>query len=271
MASERPPAQSGSFYPSDPQELSGRIGDLLSRTHTMLEPSVSPDLVRAVIVPHGPLDRSGPVAASAYGLLRERTLPPEKVVIAGPLHTFTEYGVVLPTSPAFRIPTGTHPVDRKTIQKLAFYSETLFSDEAHAFEHAIELQLPFLQELWGQVPIVPLGFSDVSSDVLSHIFQTLLGDPGTLLILTSDFSQQYSYAQARQIDGENFGRILAGMPVESLNACGALGINSLCKVARSTRLACRLLDDRNSGDIAGSKIQVSGYGAFVFMSGGPHP
>jgi AmmeMemoRadiSam system protein B len=185
------------------------------------------------------------------------------VVIAAPLHYFPEYGIVLPTASSFQIPTGPLPVDRKSIQKLAFHADTLFSEEAHAYEHSIETQLPFLREIWGGIPIVPLGFADISTDVLSRILDSFLSDPETLLLMTSDFSHYFDYDRAKAIDNQTFDQILTGHPIDILHSCGAIGINALGKLARSHSLSFHLLDARNSGDITGSKSQVTGYGAFA--------
>jgi hypothetical protein len=265
MNSERPAALSGSFYPKDPESLSCLVGTLLQDSERSVPLPFHPDFIRALIVPHGEYRRSGPVAASAYRALAGRSTPPEKVVIAAPLHYFPESGVILPTAGAYRVPTGLLPVDRKTIRKLAFCSETVFSEEAHAYEHSIETQLPFIQEIWGNIPIVPIGFSDISTDVLAHIFDSFLSDPATLLLVTSDFSDYFSYDQAKKIDTVTFERILKGQPVEILHSCGALGINALLKVVSKRQFSIELLDARNSGDITGEKGQVTGYATFALF------
>lgn len=264
MNSVRHASHEGSFYPKDPDSLSSAVQALIEDADPK-DVALSPDSIRALILPHGEYRRSGPVAASAYRLLARRSRPPERVVIAAPLHYYPEYGVVLPTATGYRVPTGLLPVDRKAVQKLAFYAETLFSEEAHAYEHSIEVHAPFLLGIWGSIPIVPLGFSDISTEVLAHIFDSFLSEPDTLLLVSSDFSDFLSYDQSKKIDAESFDKILHGRPVEILHSCGAIGINALLKAASRHRFEFRLLDARNSGDITGEKKQVTGYASFAVI------
>lgn len=265
MPPERAAAHTGIFDPGNPASSGDRVRSLFSGKGEEPSSPFPPDSIRAVLVPHGDPDQSGEVAASAYRLLGRRSRPPDRVILLGPLHSHTGYGIILPTASSFGIGTGSLPVDRKTIRELAFIPETVFSGEALADEHSLETQLPFLSGIWGKIPIVPMGCSDVSTDVLARILDRFLADPGTLLVLTSDFSHSLSYDQARKVDEESFANILRGRPVEEMRACCALGINALLRTATARGLSFHLLDSRNSGDMTGKLDQVTGYGAFALV------
>ncbi len=264
MIQERPPAHAGSFYPDDPDSLSASIRSLLTEPGGDSPTDVDPEALRAFIVPHGDLRSSGPVAAPVYRLLRDRKKKPERVMIVAPLHDWPEYGLILPTFPSFRIPTGSLPVDRKAIQKLAFFSETVFSDEAHLLEHSIETQLPFLFEIWGSVPIIPLGYADLPSEALIHMIDPFLADPETVVLVSADFSRDFSLLQANRLDRDSIARINSGQSVDPLHVCGATAVNALGSFIRKGVLVPRLLRAANSAQSTGIEERTTGYASFGF-------
>ncbi|MCL4485663.1 MAG: AmmeMemoRadiSam system protein B [Nitrospirae bacterium] len=264
MTHERDPANAGTFYPENPDSLASLVRTLLDAPVEDSLKDLDPETLRAVIVPHGEYVRSGQVAASAYRLLGKRKRKPERVLIVAPLHYWPEYGLILPTFPSYRIPTGSLPVDRKTIQQLAFFSETLFSDEAHLFEHSIETQLPFLQAIWGPVPIVPLGYADLPADVLARILDPFFEDPETIVLISADFSRYFDAVQAELIDRESIERICSGQKVDPLHVCGSTGINALGIQAKKRSLLPRLLRSANSKEASGEGRQTTGYASFGF-------
>ena len=265
MTKERPPAHAGTFYPADPDTLGSLVRSLFKTEGAKNISEVNPDSLRALIVPHGEFHRSGAVAASAYCLLRKRSRPPERVVIVAPFHDWSEYGLILPTYPAFRTPIGSLPVDRKTIQKLAFFSETLFSDEAHLSEFSIEVQLPFLHYLWESVPIVPIGYADIPSEILAHVLEPLVLNPDTLTLVSADFSRYLNARDAERTDGESFGKILSHLAVDPLKVCGANGMNALSILARNHHLSPRLLSAVHAESDTEGSAQVTGYATFGFI------
>ena len=264
MTQERPPAHAGSYYPNDPDSLAASIRSLLSEPEGVSQTDVDPETFRAFIVPHGEFLSSGPVAAKAYRLLGKRKKKPERVMIVAPLHDWPEYGLILPTFPSFRIPTGSLPVDRKAIQKLAFFSETVFSDEAHLLEHSIETQLPFLFEIWGPVPIIPLGYADLPSEALAHMMDPFLADPETVVLVSADFSRYFNLLQADRIDRESIARIHSGQSVDPLHVCGATAVNALGSFTRKGTLFPRLLMAANSALATGVEQKTTGYASFGF-------
>ncbi|MGC8530111.1 MAG: AmmeMemoRadiSam system protein B [Leptospirillia bacterium] len=264
MTPERPPALAGNFYPDDSFELERQVTALLDSPPPEAPPQIDPDRIRAVVVPHGDMLRAGAIQAMAYRILKNRRKPPGRLLLLGPLHTGSSYGIVLPTSPSFRIPTGSFPVDRAAIRQLAGFAETLFSDESHEFEHSIETQLPFLMTLWGGLPIVPVGYSDITARVLFRVLETLMTDPETLTICSADFSHYFSAEKAARIDQSTIDRILAGGEVDRLESCGAIGINTLNHLAHQFGTLPSLLTLSHSGVATGETSQVIGYAAITY-------
>ncbi len=264
MSPERPPALAGNFYPDDSLELERRIAALLDSPPPGTPLRIDPERIRAVVVPHGDMLRAGTVQAMAYRILKTRRKPPARLLLLGPLHTGSSYGIVLPTYPSFRIPTGSFPVDRAAIRQLAGFAETLFSDESHEFEHSIETQLPFLMALWGGLPIVPVGYSDITANVLFRVLEPLMNDPETLTICSADFSHYFSAEKASRIDQATVDRILSGGEVDRLESCGAIGINALNHLAHQFGTLPSLLTLSHSGAATGETGQVIGYAAIAY-------
>ena len=264
MTPERPPALAGNFYPEDPLELERRIAALLDSPPPGNLPRLDPDRIRAIVVPHGDLLRAGEVQAIAYRLLQKRKKPPARILLLGPLHTGSSYGIVLPTHPSFRIPTGAFPVDRTTIRQLAAFAETLFSDESHEFEHSLETQLPFLMGIWGGIPIVPVGYSDITAHVLFRVLEPLMNDPETVTICSADFSHYFSAEKAAKMDQTTVSRILSGGEVDRLESCGSIALNALNHLAHQFGTLPSLLTLSHSGASTGETGQVIGYAAIAY-------
>ena len=264
MTPERPPALAGNFYPDDPLELERRVAALLESTGSRNPSRIDPDRIRAIVVPHGDMLRAGEVQATAYRILKTRKKPPGRILLLGPLHTGSAYGIVLPTHPSFRIPTGSFPVDRAAIRQLAAFAETLFSDESHEFEHSLETQLPFLMSLWGTLPIVPVGYSDIPAHVLFRVLEPLMNDPETLTVCSADLSHYFSSEKAAKIDRTTVDRVLSGGEVDRIESCGAVGINALNHLAHQFGTLPSLLTLSHSGAATGETGQVIGYAAIAY-------
>lgn len=255
----RATAVAGMFYPSDPAELAAEVERYLDNATSF---DLSP---KAMIVPHAGYIYSGPVAASAYAMLPASKHHIKRVVVIGPDHRIGFRGIAAPSSQAFQTPLGQIPVDREAIEQLSDLVD--ISDNAHAKEHSIEVQLPFLQAVLGDgFSIVPLVASVVSADRIAEIIRQLWGGDETLFIISSDLSHYHDYHTAKKLDGAT-SRAIEEMRAEKLtgeDACGYRGIQGFMMVAQEKGLKEVTLDVRNSAETVGSGGPVVGYGAYVF-------
>jgi hypothetical protein len=179
-------------------------------------------------------------------------------------------GLALPTARAFATPLGVVEVDRKAALLALTLPQVQESDAAHALEHSLEVQLPFLQAVLDEFRIVPFAVGDATADEVADVIDRLWGGPETLIVVSSDLSHYHRYAEARAIDRGTADTILAlGPEIDHEQACGATPVNGLLLCARRRGLAAELLDLRNSGDTAGDKSRVVGYASFAFAQGEP--
>jgi len=221
-----------------------------------------------VIVPHAGYVYSGPVAASAYDLLRPARGIVTRVVVLGPCHRVPVRGLALPQASAFDTPLGRIPLDREAIASIRGLPQVVESAATHAEEHALEVQLPFLQQVLGEFSLVPLVVGSVTPEKVAEVLERLWGGDETLIVISSDLSHYHPYEAARRIDGATVRAILgldAGISHEQ--ACGATPVAGALIAAKRLGLKPKLLDCRNSGDTAGGKDQVVGYASFAFSSG----
>lgn len=263
----RPAAVAGTFYPASVQALTKMVDGMLSEARAEEAEVLGRLRPKALIVPHAGLIYSGPIAASAYALLAPIAATVERVVIVGPAHHVYVGGLAAGESSAMETPLGEIQVDNKA---LAHAPSVERSERAHAPEHSIEVQLPFLQRILPHATVVPLLASDATAEQVGQVLEQLWGGPETLIVVSSDLSHYLSYDAARVMDGDTATRIVAldPRPLDHRRACGAAGINGLLWVARRKGLRPRLLDLRSSGDTAGTRERVVGYGAFSFEEAG---
>jgi len=262
----RPAAVAGLFYPGSAQALGRDVDDALAAAGPML----ARDVPKAVIVPHAGYVYSGDVAAHAYARLAPAKGRISRVVILGPAHRVAVRGLALPDADAFATPLGTQPVDADAVAAIADLPQVTVSAAAHAEEHALEVQLPFLQRALGDVAIVPLVVGSASVDEVADVLERLWGGPETLVVVSSDLSHYHRYEDAQAIDAHTVRAILALAPeLDHEQACGATPIAGLLEVARRRRLVPQLLDLRNSGDTAGDKRRVVGYASVAFFEDEP--
>jgi AmmeMemoRadiSam system protein B len=255
----RPAAVAGTFYPADPVELRLTIERLLAEVvPTSIEP-------KAIIAPHAGYIYSGPIAASAYVHLlplRERI---ERVVLIGPAHRVPVAGLAASSADAFLTPLGRVPVDRRSVDIVLALPQVTMSDEAHRPEHSLEVHLPFLQTVLGRFSIVPLLVGEATETMVAEVLRALWGGPETLIVISSDLSHFHDDATAKRIDAETC-RLIVEQRSDQLSsgrACGFKGIAGLMTVARGDRLHVTTVDLRTSGDTAGGKDRVVGYGAWL--------
>jgi AmmeMemoRadiSam system protein B len=260
MLAIRPAAVAGTFYPRDAAELSAAV------TACLAEPTPAQARgPKAIIAPHAGYIYSGPIAGSAYAQLASRAGAIRRVVLAGPAHRVYVPGVAASTARAFATPLGSVPLELEAIEAIRALPFVEASDRAHALEHSLEVHLPFLQSVLGDFTLVPLVVGDAAPREVASLFAKLWGGPETLVVVSSDLSHYLSYEAARARDGGTARAIVAlDATLEPEDACGCAPINGLLTLARERGLAARLVDLRNSGDTAGGRDQVVGYGAFAF-------
>jgi AmmeMemoRadiSam system protein B len=246
MKAVRPPAVAGSFYPARPDELRETVTRLLAAA----PPGPRP---KAVIAPHAAYVYSGPVAASVFRRLEDA--PFSRVVLLGPSHFVYLHGVALPDASAMRTPLGDVPVESLPLPR---------DGSAHAGEHSLEVELPFLQVMLRSFTLAALAVGDTTPDELASVLEQLWGGPETLIVVSSDLSHYLSYEEAERMDAASAKEVLALGRLTHDDACGADPINGLLVASKRRGLRPELVDLRNSGDTAGDKRRVVGYGAFAF-------
>ncbi len=265
MSQVRPAAVAGMFYPRDARALDRDVADLLDGVENLAPRFGHP---KALIVPHAGYVYSGPVAARAYDELGAARGIVKRVVLLGPVHRVPVRGLALPGSDAFDTPLGRVPVDAEAVRMLAPFRQVVTSPEAHAQEHALEVQLPFLQKMLGEFALVPLAVGDARPQEVRDVIERLWGGPETLFVISTDLSHYHAYDEARAIDRATLSRIAAfGTDINHEEACGATPLNGFLAVARARGLSIRLLGACNSGDTAGGKDRVVGYSAFALYEG----
>ncbi len=256
----RTAAVAGLFYSGTATALAKDVDDALDQARQVSQPAP-----KALIVPHAGYIYSGAVAAEAFALLRRAATAITRVVILGPCHRVALTGLALPAARAFATPLGLVPLDRAAINAIAQLPQVVSSDGAHAREHAIEVQLPFLQRLLGRFSILPLVVGDATADEVAQVLERVWGGPETLIVISSDLSHYHEYDSARRKD-EATTRAILGFDtrLHHEQACGATPIAGLLVVAKRRGLVPRLLRLCNSGDTAGDRQRVVGYAAFAF-------
>lgn len=247
------------FYPASPEELAGEVSAFLARATTRRRRP------KALIVPHAGYVYSGAIAATAFAQIAPFAAEIERVVLVGPAHREFVDGLAWPDAAAMATPLGEVAIDTTAIAALRSGVPILANARAHAREHCLEVMLPFLQHLMPKAKIVPLIGSRATPAQMGGVLEALWGGPETLIVISSDLSHHHTYAEAQARDGETARRILAlDDTLAGDNACGALAIDGLTWLARKKKLDVEQLDARNSGDTAGGRDRVVGYGAFAF-------
>ncbi len=258
----------GRFYPEDPGELRERIRSDLGRS--AMRPV---DGVKALIVPHAGYVYSAPVAASGYAALGSRASEVERVLLLGTCHFPEVDGLAATSAGAFETPLGTVPVDIAAVSKALTFPEVETRDEIHCRDHALEVQLPFLQVVLDRFQIIPLLVGRASATIVAELLEAFWDGGATLIVVSSDLSHYLSYVEARETDQATAEAIegLDEQALEPRSACGRNAIAGLLQASRRHRLKCRTVDLRNSGDTAGRSDRVVGYGAFVFSDAESRP
>jgi len=261
MPQIREAAVAGLFYPEDPLLLQQQVEDLLAReAPSELRP-------KALVVPHAGYIYSGPVAASAYSMLPPWRDSIRRVVLLGPAHRVAFPGIAASSAQYFASPLGMTRIDQDAMDDILTNPQVRVLDEAHQDEHSLEVQLPFLQTvLNSDIGLVPLLVGDADPHDVADIIETLWGGPETLILISSDLSHFNDYHTAQHLDQATSMAIEQLNPeaIDTLQACGRNPLNALLYAAQHHKLHAKVLDLRNSGDTAGSRDRVVGYGAYAF-------
>jgi AmmeMemoRadiSam system protein B len=254
------PAVAGVFYPDDPDELRRQVHTYLSSANS--GPATAP---KALIAPHAGYIYSGPVAASAYAQLGAVADQIRKVIILAPSHHVGFRGIAASSADLFQTPLGVLEVDKMALAQVRELPQVHPLDDAFEHEHALEVQLPFLQETLSDFRIVPLIVGDADPADVEQVLETLWGGEETLIVISSDLSHYNDYETAHEMDRETSEAIEQLQPddISFHQACGRIPVNGLLMAARHHQLQATTVDLRNSGDTAGSKDRVVGYGAYV--------
>ena len=259
--SVRPAAVAGAFYPGNARQLGAELGELFDGVE-YLEPRLA--CPKALIVPHAGYMYSGPIAARAYDELAAARALIRRVVLLGPAHYVAGRGLAAPQADAFETPLGRIPIDAEAIRSLADLPQVVPSAPAHAQEHSLEVQLPFLQRALGSFRLVPLAVGAATNEEVTQVLERLWGGPETLIVISTDLSHYKEYREAKRIDGATLLRIAAfATDLNHDEACGATPLNGFLGLAKQKGLAIRLLGACNSGDTAGGKARVVGYSSFA--------
>ena len=258
----RPAAVAGTFYPANPVRLREMVAGFLQ---TAVSPASPVPIPKAIIAPHAGYIYSGPIAGSAYVHVAPLAEQIERVVMLGPAHTMAIRGLATTSARTFKTPLGDVPIEQKALQQVLSLSQMQILDAAHVREHGLEVHLPFLQETLGDFSLVPFVVGQASPEDVAEVIEILWGGPETLIVISSDLSHFLDYQHAQQLDAATCAAIEQLQPeaITQNGACGRRPVQALLLLAKQRDLPVVTLDLRNSGDTAGSKDRVVGYGAWV--------
>lgn len=262
MSTVRSPAVAGTFYPKDQQLLIDAVDNLLT------EDSSEQPCPKVIIAPHAGYIYSGSVAAAAYRRLANRSQDITRVVLLGPSHKVAFQGIAASSAAKFSSPLGEIPLAVETIKILAAMKSIVMLDQAHAQEHSLEVHLPFLQRALGAFELVPLVVGNANKQAVAELLEKLWGGDETLIVISSDLSHYHDYAEAQRLDSATSEKILTLQ--DNLNgkeACGCKPLNGLLYLAAREGMKIEQIALKNSGDTAGSKDRVVGYGSYVINAG----
>ena len=261
MENSRPTAVAGLFYPADTHELATLVKSELSQATATTEHHPL-----AIIVPHAGYIYSGAVAASVFKTIQTLRSIIKRVVLIGPSHRVGFQGLALSSADFFDTPLGAIRLDKQAQEKLLAIPDIVLLDQAHANEHSLEVQLPFLQQVIDDFTLIPIVAGNARPELVCQAIETLWDGHETLIVISSDLSHYHDYQTAQQLDNSTSQSIvdLDYTAIHSANACGYIGVNGMLLFAQQHHLKASVVDLRNSGDTAGTKDSVVGYGAYIF-------
>ncbi|OQX32341.1 MAG: AmmeMemoRadiSam system protein B [Candidatus Sedimenticola endophacoides] len=255
------PAVAGLFYPASPEQLRDDVRGFIAGGKNADIPTP-----KALIAPHAGYIYSGPIAGSAYAQLEEAGQLIKRVVLLAPSHRLAFHGIAYSSADYFQTPLGEVEVDTDALASITDLPQLHLIDQAFEHEHALEVHLPFLQESLPGFRLVPFLVGDAGGEEVEQLLERLWGGAETLIVISSDLSHYHEYTQAREMDSAATRAIeqLDPAALSRDHACGRNPIKGLLLAARRHHLRALTLDQRNSGDTAGPRHKVVGYGAYAF-------
>ncbi|MDF2155863.1 AmmeMemoRadiSam system protein B [Vibrio sp. CAU 1672] len=263
----RNPAVAGRFYSANKHELGHQIANM------MAGPPLLSHAPNALVVPHAGYFYSGKVAASAYTLIKNRITPPRKVVLLGPCHHMALNGCAVSHADFFKTPLGDVELDRQAAGRLVESGLAAYSDEAHHWEHSLEVQLPFLQFALAEFSLLPIVVGKCSAEDVAKLISVAAADEHSLIVVSTDLSHYHPYPEAVALDRATCDEVLNFVPaIPGQRACGSYALNGLLKYAKDLFWRCRLVEYCNSGDVMAREEErepdptdtVVGYASFIF-------
>ncbi len=260
----RPPAVAGSFYPNERGELERQIAGFLAQA---FRPSDDGPVPKALIAPHAGYIYSGPVAANAYIRLTPARETIRRVVLLGPSHRVAFRGLAVGGGDGWSTPLGVVPLDQEVIRPLLNLPAAGVLDAAHAQEHSLEVHVPFLQTLLADFKLVPVVIGDASEEDVAGLLDRAWGGPETLIVVSTDLSHFLNYHDCQILDGETVAAIerFDTTRFGQNSACGRVPVAGLLRAAKQRGMTIERLDVRNSGDTAGPRDRVVGYGSWALF------
>ena len=266
MNEVRAAAVAGRFYPGQRSQLQQDVDAMLAQAHT------DAPCPKAIVAPHAGYVYSGSIAAEVYARVRNGAKTISRVVLLGPSHRMGFEGIATTPAHFYTTPLGQVPLDTTAIHEIENLPGVQPLEQAHAEEHSLEVHLPFLQRCLDNFCLIPLVVGNAAPATVAQVIQTLWGGPETLIVISSDLSHFLPYDEALARDNETRDLIEARTTrITGEQACGCKPLNGLLHVLRKRNLGIKTLSLKNSGDTAGSKDRVVGYGAWVVEEGGTLP
>jgi AmmeMemoRadiSam system protein B/AmmeMemoRadiSam system protein A len=263
MTAIRSPVVAGTFYPADPDVLRRQLTQFLSEADNA--PADARGLPKVLIGPHAGYSYSGAVAARGYARLAGARGRIRRVVLIGPSHHLAFKGLAVDAAQAWRTPTGTVALDTEAIAELRRLPMVGELDAAYQREHSLEVHVPFLQHVLGEFSLVPIVTGDAPGEAVANVLDAVWGGEETLIVVSTDLSHYLDYAACQAIDARTAAAIeqFDGEAIGAEGACGRIAVRGMLLAARRRGLAIERLDLRNSGDTAGGRDRVVGYGAWA--------
>jgi len=253
----------GQFYPGQAAQLQQDVDAMLQHAQT------GAACPKALVAPHAGYIYSGPIAAEVYARVRNGRDRISRVILLGPSHRVGFHGIATSSADFYVTPLGQVPLDKTAIRQVEDLPGVSGLDEAHALEHSLEVHIPFLQRCLNAFTLVPLVVGQADPASVARVIEALWGGPETLVVISSDLSHHLPYDEARTKDAGTVQRIEArDSSITGDQACGCRPLNGLLEVLRHRDLPITTVDVRNSGDTAGSRDRVVGYGAWVVYENG---
>ena len=258
----RRPAVAGTFYPADPVELRRSIRTAFAGAAPS-PPDAAPP--KALIVPHAGYVYSGAIAASAFARIAPSHQRIERVVLLGPSHRVPLRGMAVPSVDSFETPLGGVPIDAEMRAVVLALPAVATDDEPHRLEHSLEVELPFLQTVLDDIRLLPVSVGDATTDEVATVLDAAWAGPETLIVISTDLSHYHHYGEAIRLDARTAAAIVAAdhHAIGDRDACGSRPLRGMLRAVAARKLTVEQLDLRNSGDTAGDRNRVVGYGAFA--------